>query len=101
FDVEVPFTPVDLKELEKAMGRIVKQGQAFRRRVVTEAEARTELADEPYKLELIGLKGSADGAEAAEGANVEIGAGDLTIYDNVRRDGTVVWKDLCRGPHLP
>jgi threonyl-tRNA synthetase len=116
FDVAEPFTPEDLKALEKAMARVVKEGQTFRRRVVTDAEAREELASEPYKLELIGLKGgpsgaaSADGGDstseaeveaAAEGASVEVGAGQLTIYDNLRRDGSVAWKDLCRGPHLP
>ena len=103
FDVATPFTPEDLKALDKAMARIIKEGQTFRRRVVTDEEARAELADEPYKLELIGLKGSA--GDAAEGADVEVGGGVLTIYDNVRGAGreseTVVWKDLCRGPHLP
>ncbi|UFU01587.1 threonine--tRNA ligase [Ruania suaedae] len=102
FDVATPFTPEDLKDLQKAMARIVKEGQTFRRRVVTEDEARAELADEPYKLELIGIKGSgADATAAAEGAGAEVGAGELTIYDNLRRDGSVAWKDLCRGPHLP
>ncbi|UFU04777.1 threonine--tRNA ligase [Ruania halotolerans] len=102
FDVETPFTPDDLKALQKAMARIVKEGQSFRRRVVTDAQARTELADEPYKLELIGLKGAGgDAGAAAEGAAAEVGAGDLTIYENLRRDGSVAWKDLCRGPHLP
>ncbi|WP_369052307.1 threonine--tRNA ligase [Kineococcus terrestris] len=102
FDVETPFTPEDLKTLEKTAQRIVKEGQRFVRRVVTDEEARAELAAEPYKLELIGLKsGAGDAEEAAEGAGVEVGAGELTIYDNVRRDGTVAWKDLCRGPHLP
>ncbi|UNX53292.1 threonine--tRNA ligase [Georgenia sp. TF02-10] len=103
FDVATPFTPEDLRALEKVMARIAKEGQTFRRRVVTEDEARAELAAEPYKLELIGLKGpggSADG-EVAEGAEVEVGGGELTIYDNVRRGGEVAWKDLCRGPHLP
>ncbi len=99
FDVATPFTPEDLKALEKVMQRIVKEGQTFRRRDVTEAEARTELADEPYKLELIGLKGTAD--TAGEGASVEVGLGGLSIYQNVKRDGTVAWQDLCRGPHLP
>ena len=99
FDVETPFTPDDVKALEKAMQRIVNEGQTFARRVVTDDQARAELADEPYKLELIGLKGNA--ADAAEGASVEVGAGELTIYDNLGRDGQVVWKDLCRGPHLP
>jgi threonyl-tRNA synthetase len=99
FDVDTPFTPEDLKALEKAMQRIVKEGQTFRRRAVSDAEAREELAAEPYKLELIGLKGSSD--TAGEGASVEVGAGQLTIYDNVRRDGEVAWKDLCRGPHVP
>ncbi|MFZ0157644.1 MAG: threonine--tRNA ligase [Kineosporiaceae bacterium] len=102
FDVAEPFTPEVLRSLEKAMARIVKEGQTFRRRVVTDAEARAELAEEPYKLELIGLKSSsADGMEAAEGASVEVGQGELTIYDNLRRDGSVAWKDLCRGPHVP
>ena len=98
FDVATPFTPDDLKALEKAMTRIVKEGQAFRRWDVTEAEARTVLADEPYKLELIGLKGQ---ASDAEGASVEVGLGGLSIYQNVRRGGEVAWQDLCRGPHLP
>jgi len=98
FGVEHPFTPEDLKAITKEMQRIVREGQRFVRRVVTDDEARAELADEPFKLELIGLKG---GKEAAEGASVEVGEGELTIYDNTTRDGEVVWKDLCRGPHLP
>jgi threonyl-tRNA synthetase len=101
FDVAEPFTPADLKTIEKKMQQIVKQGQRFDRRVVTDDEARAELATEPYKLELIGIKGS-DAAEAAEGAGVEVGAGELTIYDNIHpRTGEQCWKDLCRGPHLP
>ena len=99
FDVATPFTPDDVKALEKAMQRIVNEGQTFVRRVVTDDGARVELAGEPFKLELIGLKGNA--AEAAEGAANEVGAGELTIYDNVSRSGEVVWRDLCRGPHLP
>jgi len=100
FDVAAPFTPEDLRALEKAMARIVKEGQSFRRRVVSEDEARAELADQPYKLELIGIKGSAS-ADQTEGASVEVGAGELTIYDNIRRNGETAWKDLCRGPHVP
>ena len=98
FGVETPFTPEDIKAITKEMQRIVREGQRFVRRVVTDEEARAELANEPFKLELIGLKG---GKEAAEGASVEVGEGELTIYDNTTRDGEVVWKDLCRGPHLP
>ncbi|WP_337005292.1 MULTISPECIES: threonine--tRNA ligase [unclassified Microbacterium] len=98
FGVETPFTPEDIKAITKEMQRIVREGQRFVRRVVTDDEARAELANEPFKLELIGLKG---GKEAAEGASVEVGEGELTIYDNTTRDGEVVWKDLCRGPHLP
>jgi threonyl-tRNA synthetase len=102
FQVADPFTPERLRQLEKTMTRLAAQGQTFRRRVVSEEEARAELADEPYKLELIGLKGHPAGAEAAaEGAGVEVGAGELTIYDNLRRDGSTAWKDLCRGPHIP
>jgi threonyl-tRNA synthetase len=100
FDVENPFHPDDLKRIEKKMLEIIKRGQRFARRVVTEDEAREELAAEPYKLELIGLKGAA--AEAAEGAAAEVGAGELTIYDNLdAKTGELCWKDLCRGPHLP
>lgn len=101
FDVETPFTPDDLAALEKEMQRIVKEGQSFQRRVTTDEDARAELADEPYKLELIGLKGGMGDKDAAEGAGVEVGEGELTIYDNLRRDGSLAWKDLCRGPHLP
>ena len=102
FGVADPFTPEDVKAIEKEMERIVREGQRFVRRVVTEDEARRELADEPFKLELIDLAGGpGSGANAAEGASVEIGADDLTIYDNVRRDGEVAWNDLCRGPHVP
>ena len=105
FGVEHPFTPDDLKAIDKEMQRIVREGQRFVRRVVTDDEARAELAAEPFKLELIGLKGGASTSSATvskvEGASVEVGAGELTIYDNVDRDGQTVWKDLCRGPHLP
>ena len=103
FDVETPFTPEDLKKLSSVMQKIVKEGQSFSRRAVSDDDAREELAAEPYKLELIGLKGSAgqDVADAAEGADAEVGGGELTIYDNLRRDGALAWKDLCRGPHLP
>ncbi|MDH6708689.1 threonyl-tRNA synthetase [Kitasatospora sp. MAA19] len=100
FDVEKPFHPDDLKAIEKKMQEIIKRGQKFSRRVVTDESAREELAAEPYKLELIGLKGSA--ATAGEGADVEVGAGELTIYDNLdAKTGEQCWGDLCRGPHLP
>ena len=97
FDVQDSFTPEDLKALEKAMEKIIRSGQRFIRRVTSDGEARVELAAEPYKLELIGLKGS----DLGEGS-AEVGAGELTIYDNVDpQTGETVWKDLCRGPHLP
>ncbi len=99
FDVDKPFTPEDLKAIEKQMQAIQKRGQRFSRRVVTDEAAREELANEPYKLELIGLKGS---ASSEDGADVEVGAGELTIYDNLdAKTGELCWKDLCRGPHLP
>lgn len=96
-------TPELLKELEKDMKRIIKSGQRFVRRVVSETEARQELKDQPYKLELVDLKGGsdADNDQAAEGASVEVGGSELTMYDNVDRNGHCVWSDLCRGPHLP
>ncbi len=98
FGVEEPFSPEDLKRLEKAMARIVKEGQTFARREVSDEEALAELADQPYKLELVDLKG---GSNAEDGSSVEVGGDGLTIYDNVRRTGEVAWKDLCRGPHVP
>ena len=101
FDVETPFVPEDLAKIETRMRKIIKEGQRFSRREVSDAEALDELADEPYKIELIGLKGSGHAEGAAEGANVEVGAGALTIYDNLDRKGELAWKDLCRGPHLP
>jgi threonyl-tRNA synthetase len=96
FDPVNTFNPDDLVKIESAMRKIVKEGQRFRRRVTTEAEALKELADEPYKCELIGIKGP-----AGEEASVEVGGAELTIYDNLGRDGNPVWSDLCRGPHLP
>ncbi len=97
FDPEKPFTPEDLQALEKRMQQIVKAGQRFSRREVSDDDARAELAHEPYKLELIDLKGG-----AGEGADVEVGGGQLTMYDNLdARTGERVWTDLCRGPHLP
>ena len=102
FDVETPFVPEDLVKIETRMRKIIKEGQKFSRRPVSDAEALDELADEPYKIELIGLKGgSGDVSDAAEGAGVEVGGGELTIYDNLDRKGELAWKDLCRGPHLP
>jgi len=101
FDVPEPFKPEDIKRIESRMRDIVKARQRFSRRLVADADARTELATEPYKLELIGLKGPAAG-EAAEGALVEVGGAELTIYDNLdAKSGERVWSDLCRGPHLP
>ena len=99
FDVEEPFVPEDLEKIESRMRKIIKEGQKFDRREITDDDARSELADEPYKLELIGLKSKA--GDAAEGASVEVGEGGLTMYDNLKRDGSLAWKDLCRGPHLP
>lgn len=96
FDPAKPFTPDDLAALETAMRKIVKEGQRFRRRVVTEEQALSELAHEPYKCELVGLK-----SPAADESSVEVGGAELTIYDNLGRDGQPVWSDLCRGPHLP
>lgn len=96
FDPPKPFTPDDLTALESAMKKIIKDGQRFRRRVTTEADALKELAAEPYKCELVGLK-----SDQGDESSVEVGGAELTIYDNLGRDGQPVWSDLCRGPHLP
>jgi len=107
FDVPEPFGPDDLKSIEQKMRQIVKQGQLFSRRPVSDEDARTELAGEPYKLELISLKGSITGsagqAEPGDsGESVEVGGAELTMYDNIDPDtGALRWTDLCRGPHLP
>ena len=96
FDPPQPFTPEDLEKIESAMRKIIKEGQRFKRRVTTENEALKELAHEPYKCELIGIKGG-----GSDETSVEVGGTELTIYDNLGRDGQPVWSDLCRGPHLP
>jgi len=96
FDPANPFNPDDLEKIESAMRKIIKDGQRFKRRVVTEADALKELAHEPYKCELIGIKGG-----ATDETSVEVSGAELTIYDNLGRDGQPVWSDLCRGPHLP
>lgn len=100
FDVPTPFALEDLARLEKEMQAIIKSGQRFERRVVTAQEALAELSGEPYKIELVGLKGQASLDDAGE--SVEVGEGELTFYDNIdSRTGDRVWSDLCRGPHLP
>ena len=96
FEPAQPFTPEDLEKIESAMRKIVKEGQRFKRRVTNEGDALKELAHEPYKCELIGIKGGGN-----DETNVEVGGAELTIYDNLGRDGQPVWSDLCRGPHLP
>ena len=96
FDPQTPFNPDDLEKIESAMRKIVKEGQRFKRRVITEADALKELVHERYKCELIGIKGG-----STDETSVEVGGADLTIYDNLGRDGQPVWSDLCRGPHLP
>ena len=96
FDPQDPFTPESLEKIESAMRKIVKEGQRFKRRVTNEADALTELAKEPYKCELIGIKGG-----SSDESSVEVGGAELTIYDNLGRDGQPIWSDLCRGPHLP
>ncbi len=96
FEPERPFTPEDLEKIESAMRKIVKDGQRFKRRVTTEADALKELSHEPYKCELIGIKSG-----GTDETSVEVGGAELTIYDNLGRDGEPVWSDLCRGPHLP
>lgn len=96
FDPTNTFNPDDLVKIESAMRKIIKEGQRFRRRVITEVDALKELAHEPYKCELIGIKGA-----AGDEASVEVGGTELTMYENLGRDGNPVWSDLCRGPHLP
>jgi len=96
FDPQDPFTPESLEKIESAMRKIVKEGQRFKRRVTSEADALVELAKEPYKCELIGIKGG-----SSDESSVEVGGAELTIYDNLGRNGQPVWSDLCRGPHLP
>jgi threonyl-tRNA synthetase len=96
FDPQDPFTPESLEKIERAMRKIVKEGQRFKRRVTNETDALVELAKEPYKCELIGIKGG-----SSDESLVEVGGHELTIYDNLGRDGQPVWSDLCRGPHLP
>lgn len=97
FDVVEAFKPEDLERIERRMREIIKDGQRFVRREVTEADAKELMASEPYKLELISLKSS---DQIGEGI-AEVGAGGLSVYENTTSEGKVVWRDLCRGPHLP
>ena len=93
-----PIGPDELAGIEKKMQAIIKERQRFVRREVSDQEALGEEANEPFKLELVRDKG---GASADDGSSVEVGVGQLTMYDNVRRNGEVAWTDLCRGPHVP
>ena len=97
FDPTKPFTPEDLEKLESSMRKNIKAGQRYRRRITSESEALAELKNEPYKCELVGLKSG----DSSDESSVEVGGAELTIYDNLGRDGQPVWSDLCRGPHLP
>ncbi len=107
FGVSKPFHPEDLEKLEKRMQEIIKAGQVFRRRRFASVdEAKAELADEPFKLELVAWKGDqelSDNKGDVDAAEVmEVGGGELTIYDNIDpKSGEPRWGDLCRGPHLP
>lgn len=95
FQIQTPFTPDDLAAIESKMKEIIKSSQNFSRRVTDEIAAKKELSSEPFKLELIDVKGPSDEI-------MEVGGLQLTIYDNLdKKTGTVVWKDLCRGPHVP
>ncbi|MDT5173649.1 MAG: threonyl-tRNA synthetase, partial [Mycobacterium sp.] len=96
FDVIEPFTPENLAALEKRMRQIVKEGQLFDRRVYeSKDEAREELANEPFKLELVDDK-------SGDPDVMEVGGDELTAYDNLNpRTRERVWGDLCRGPHIP
>jgi threonyl-tRNA synthetase len=96
FDPQDPFTPESLEKIESTMRKIVKDGQRFKRRKTNESDALIELEKEPYKCELIGIKGG-----SSDDSAVEVGGAELTIYDNLGRYGQPVWSDLCRGPHLP
>ena len=100
FDTDEPFTPEDLKKIERAMKKIIKSGQRFERKAYVSTDAaRDEYAHEPFKMELIEDKGNVD-PDSEEAT--EVGAGELTAYSNVNpRTGEVEWYDLCRGPHVP
>ena len=107
FKVAKPFQPEDLAKLTKRMQEIIKAGQTFRRRRFASLdEAKEELANEPFKLELVDIKGDTSSGQAAAGLDagevMEVGGGELTIYDNIDpKTGKRMWGDLCRGPHLP
>ena len=103
FDVAEPFTPEDLKKIEKSMIKIIKSGQLFRRRVVTHDEAVAEMANEPYKLELLSLTQGPVLVRMLPRAHPWRSARVKSPFTTTctRRTGETVWKDLCRGPHLP
>jgi threonyl-tRNA synthetase len=80
FEVDHPFTPEELEEIEEAMAEVSAEAQTFERRVVSKAEAREIFADDPLKLERL----------------EELGDDEVI---SVYRNGPFL--DLCRGPHLP
>jgi threonyl-tRNA synthetase len=93
------FTPEDLSTIEKKCIEIINSGQKFSRRVITRDAARIELVNEPFKIRLLGAD---DSATVMSEDVMEVGAGELTIYDNIDlRSGEQRWCDLCRGPHVP
>jgi len=93
------FTPDDLLAIEKKCVEIINSGQKFARRVTNREAARVELSDEPFKIRLLGAD---DEATVMSEDVMEVGGGELTIYDNIDlRSGELRWCDLCRGPHVP
>ncbi|MBU6348389.1 MAG: TGS domain-containing protein [Actinomycetales bacterium] len=98
FGIETPFSPEDLEAIEKKAIEIINSGQKFERRITDRNAASAELAAEPFKVSLL----VADSAEVLAEDVMEVGAGELTIYDNIDlRSGEKRWCDLCRGPHIP
>ena len=80
FQLDRPFTPEDLEQIEAKMAEVAKADYPFVREVVDRVEAKKRFKDDPLKLERID----------------DLGADEtITVYT----DGPFV--DLCRGPHVP
>lgn len=82
FDVEKPFTPEDIENIEKEMKNIISSGEDVERFELPAQEALAYLKekDEPYKLELAQ-------EHIDKGENISF----YTMGD---------FTDLCAGPHL-
>jgi threonyl-tRNA synthetase len=81
FLMERPFTPEDLEQIEKEMGKILAEKSEFVREAVSRDEARRLFREQGEELKLSRLDDIPEGES-------------ITIFRHGR------FADLCRGPHV-